>query len=240
MTIERLVRIPLGMVPFEYGNPKKGWVGTAIGAAAGLASSLIGGASSASAARKAARQAAAERAREDAWYRRRYNEDYADTAAGQTLIRKARELADERWKRAEGARAVAGGTDASVAQAKDSANRMIGETLSNIGAADTSRKAAVDAAHRSADARLTARDVAIENQRAQNITTASQNASNAIMQGASAFDLQGGSNKGTQVAGTFTPGTDDMPADRMGATAVGDVTGNDEVGPDYYVNLIRQ
>ena len=129
------------------------WVISAIGAGVGLASSLIGGAKAAEAAREAEKKQKAQEARENAWYTRRYNEDYLDTAAGQNLVRRAKDYARENWKKAAGAQAVAGGTDAATAMAKEAGNRMVGDTIANIAAADSQRKANVDAQHRQAEHR---------------------------------------------------------------------------------------
>lgn len=190
---------------------RKEWIATAIGAAAGLASSLIGGAKAADAAREAKREQRRAEARENAWYNRRYNEDYLDTAAGQNLLRKAKDFANTQWKKAEGARAVGGGTEASAAMAKEAGNKMVGDSVANIAANDQARKAQVDNMHRNAQDRFTQMSMNRELNRAQNITTASQNASNAILSATAAIDnaksqgntsntsLTGGSNGGSSV-----------------------------------------
>lgn len=189
---------------------RKEWVQLA-GAAIGLASSLIGGAKAADAAREAKREQRRAEARENAWYNRRYNEDYLDTAAGQNLLRKAKDFANTQWKKAEGARAVGGGTEASAAMAKEAGNKMVGDSVANIAANDQARKAQVDNMHRNAEERFTQMNMNRELNRAQNITTASQNASNAILSATAAIDsaksqgntsntsLAGGSNGGSSV-----------------------------------------
>ena len=187
-------------------NSPKLWIVSAIGAGVGLASSLIGGAKAAKAAREAERRQRAQEAKEEAWYNRRYNEDYVDTAAGQNLVRRAKEMALDATKRAAGAQAVAGGTDAATQQAKDAGNKMVGDTIANIAATDQQRKAQVDAAHQQAEANFAQMDMARANQRAQNITQAAGQASNAIMSAAGAIEdagsLQGGSNKSSMTQQT--------------------------------------
>ena len=192
----------------SFSPVRKEWIATAIGAAASLASSLIGGHKAAQAARQAEKKQKAREASENAWYLRQYNQDYADTAAGQNLLRKAKDFANSQWKKAEGAKAVGGGTDASAAMAKEAGNKMVGDTIANIAANDVSRKDRVDAMHRNAQERYTQMDMNRELNRAQNITNAAQNMSNAMMQAASGIDgakqqagtnnvsLQGGSNAG--------------------------------------------
>lgn len=197
-----------GITGAEYAPMRCNWIITAIGAAAGLASSLIGGSKASSAARAAERRQREQEAKENSWYNRRYYEDYVDTAAGQNLVRRAKDYARENWKRAAGAQAVAGGTEASSAAAKEAGNKMVGDTIGNIAATDQARKAQVDAQHRAAEAQFAQMDMNREMQRAQNITNAAGAASNAIMSTAGAIDqaatshanLAGGSNNGTDVA----------------------------------------
>jgi hypothetical protein len=184
------------------GFQPKLWIASAIAAGAGLASSLIGGSQAAKAANRAARRQRAQEAKEEAWYNRRYNEDYVDTAAGQNLVRRAKDFAKENWKKAAGAQAVAGGTDAATQMAKDAGNKMVGDTIANIAATDQVRKSHVDDLHRQAEAQFAQQDMNREMARAQNITNASQAASNAIMGAAGAIEqanaggtsLVGGSN----------------------------------------------
>ncbi len=175
------------------------WIVPAIGAGVGLASSLFGGISASNAAREAERRQRQQEAKENAWYNRRYNEDYVDTAAGQNLVRRAKEYAKENWKKAAGAQAVAGGTDAATAMAKEAGNKMVGDSIANIAATDQARKEHVDDLHRQAESQFAQMDMNRELQRAQSITDAAQGASNAIMSVAGALDgagknLQGGSN----------------------------------------------
>ena len=181
------------------------WIVSAIGAGVGLASSLFGGMSAAKAAREAEKRQRQQEATENAWYTRRYNEDYVDTAAGQNLVRRAKDYAREQWRKAAGVQAVTGGTDASTAMAKEAGNKMVGDTIANIAATDQARKENVDNMHRQAQERFAQMDMNREQQRAQNITNAAQSASNAIMSVAGAVDqasaakpsLQGGSNNST-------------------------------------------
>jgi len=197
--VTKYVNQPLGMGNI-FAPSHKQWVLSAIGAGVGLASSLYGGIKAADAAKEAERRQRAQEAKENAWYTRRYNEDYADTAAGQNLVRRAKEYAKENWKKAAGAQAVAGGTDAATAMAKEAGNRMVGDTLANIAATDQARKAQVDDMHRQAQANFAQMDMAREQQRAQNITNAAQGASNAIMSAASAVD-QAGTSKASLAGG---------------------------------------
>ena len=199
--VTKIVKQPLGMGNC-FAPSRKEWVAAALGAAAGIATSLIGGSQASKAAKEAERRQRRQEAQEEAWYNRRYNEDYIDTKAGQNLVRRAKDFAKENWKKASGAQAVAGGTAAATAMAKEAGNKMMGDTIANIGANDENRKMQADNLHRQAQNQFAQMDMAREMQRAQNITNAAQSASNALMSVGSAVDqastrsanLNGGSN----------------------------------------------
>lgn len=206
MKLGKLFRSELGCNPYV---PQRKEFVALVAAGLGLAASAIGAAQSAKAARDAERKQRAQEAKEDAWYNRRYNEDYADTAAGRNLIRRAEQFNKKNWRRAAGAQAVAGGTDAATQMQKDAGNQMMGETLANVAAMDQRRKDNVDNMHRQAESQFAQMDMQRDLQKAQNISNAASQASNAIMQAGSAFEntssLKGGSNKSIQPMTEATP-----------------------------------
>lgn len=177
---EILARIPKNLTFSPVLGDKKEWVLGAASLALGIGSSLFG----ANKAKKAARRAQAENQyrtnAEKAWYDKNYNTDYLDTKAGQNLMRRAQEVQDEYIRKADGAAAVGGGTAASVAQAKESANKAMGDTIANIAAQDTSRKQHVEDAHLANTQQLSRERQQIEQQKAQATSDAAQNASNAM------------------------------------------------------------
>ena len=177
---EILTRIPKNLTSSPVLGEKKEWVLGAASLALGIGSSLFG----ANKAKKSARRAQAENQyrtnAEKAWYDKNYNTDYLDTKAGQNLMRRAQEVQDEYIRKADGAAAVGGGTAASVAQAKESANKAMGDTIANIAAQDTSRKQHVEDAHLANTQQLSKERQQIEQQKAQNTSDAAQNASNAL------------------------------------------------------------
>ena len=183
--MERFVIRDLSAQP--YGISRKEWVQVAL-AAAGVAGSLFGGIKSGSAARKALREQKARENKENAWYQRRYNENYADTAAGRALINEAKEYARENWKKADGAAAVTGGTDAAVAQAKEAGNKMVADTVRNLATQDTARKDAADDMHMKMQDNYSKERIALEQQRADNIANTAANMSNDMMSAAAAMD----------------------------------------------------
>lgn len=169
----------------SYGVRRKEWVQIAL-AAASVASSLIGGAASKK------KQEAAERVQrgrensENAWYQRRYNEKYTDTAAGQAMINEAKDYARENWKKASGAAAVTGGTDAATAQAKEAGNKMIQGAIRNMASADTARKDAADATHMQMQDNFAKQRIAMEQSKAENIANTASGVSNGLMSMATA------------------------------------------------------
>ena len=240
--IEKYITQTLGQ-DNDFAPQRKEWIAAAIGAATGLASSLIAGNKAAKAANEAEKRQREQEASERAWYNRRYNENYVDTAAGQNLVRRAKDFAKENWKKAAGAQAVAGGTDAATAQAKEAGNKMVGDTIANIAATDQQRKSHVDDLHRQAESQFAQMDMNRDLQRAQNITNAGQAASNALISAGAAIDqagagktsLQGGSNGGVEHTTPLN-----IPQDKPDNGVVNLQSNFDNVAGDYDVNDLRR
>ena len=119
-------------------------IGAIVGAAAGLASSIWGGIKARQAAKKAEAQLQQQKIDNENWYRRRYNEDFTQTAEAQSLLNRAREEAQRQMQAARGTAAVMGGTGESVAAAQENANRLVSDTMSGVAANATARKDAVE------------------------------------------------------------------------------------------------
>ena len=179
---EILLRIPKNLTCSPVMASKKEWIATAAMLAGSVASSLFG----ANKAKKAARRAQAENTyrtnAEKAWYDKEYNTDYLDTKAGQNLMRRAQEVQDNYVRKADGAAAVGGGTAASVAMAKEQANKAMGDTIANVAAQDTARKQQVSDAHQQNVMQLSRERQQIETDKANATSQAAQNMSNALMQ----------------------------------------------------------
>lgn len=185
------------------------WVATAAALGLGALSagtSVAGGLLSRNAAKKAARQVKYRRNAEKAWYDKEYNTDYIDTKAGQNLMRRAQEVQDKYVKRAEGAAAVGGGTDASVALAKENANKAVSDTIANVAAQDTARKQRVADQHLANNNVISAQSQQVEQSKADATAGAAQGASNAA---ASAAILVGSQpNKANAVSDSKLAGKD--------------------------------
>ena len=185
------------------------WVATAAALGLGTLSagtSVAGGLLSRNAAKKAARQVRYRRNAEKAWYDKEYNTDYIDTKAGQNLMRRAQEVQDKYVKRAEGAAAVGGGTDASVALAKENANKAVSDTIANVAAQDTARKQRVADQHLANTNVISTQSQQVEQGKADATAGAAQGASNAA---ASAAILVGSQpNKANAVSDSKLAGGD--------------------------------
>ena len=178
--MEILSKIPKNLTSSPVLGEKKEWIATAATLAGSVASSLFGANKAKKAARKAQKENTYRSNAEKAWYEKNYNTDYLDTKAGQNLMRRAQEVQNEYIRKADGAAAVGGGTAASVAMAKEAANKVMGDTIANVAAQDTARKQHVEDVHLQNTQQLSRERQQIEQQKAQATSDAAQNMSNAL------------------------------------------------------------
>lgn len=187
-----------------FGLRSTNWVLTAASLAGSALSSIFGGAKARRAAKKAAQERQYRANAEKAWYDKAYNTDYLDTKAGQNLMRRAQDVQNEYIRKADGAAAVGGASASSVAQAKEAANRTMGNTIANIAASDTARKQQVEDAHHNNLMQQSQEREQAANQQAANTAQASQNMSNALMTASgsleSGLNTQGSSKLGGRVS----------------------------------------
>lgn len=115
-----------------------------LSAAGALGSSAISANASKNANAQADKVMADQQTKNDLWWQQKQNENYLESAEAQAAIAKAREMAQEQMATARGMQAVMGGTDASVAAAQQSANKMLSDTMSGIAATSTARKDAAE------------------------------------------------------------------------------------------------
>lgn len=213
---EILSKIPKHLTSCPVLTDKKEWVLGAASLALGVGSSLFG----ANKAKKAARRAQAENTyrtnAEKAWYEKNYNTDYLDTKAGQNLMRRAKEVQDEYVRKADGAAAVGGGTAASVAMAKEAANKAMGDTIANVAAQDTARKQHVEDAHLQNTQQLSRERQQIEQQKSQATSDAAQNASNAMFN--FGVNQLGSELEGAKAVKSNTLGSNGKPIDNTNVT----------------------
>lgn len=209
--------MPLG-IDKMLGVKNPHWIAAAASLAAGVGSSIFGAAKALQEQKRQRQALARKESKEKAWYDKTYNTDYLDTKAGQNLLRRAQEVQDSYIRKADGASAVGGGTAASLAMAKEAANRTMGNTIATIGAQDTARKQQVEDSHIQNQMNIEDQKGNMAHEAAVNTTTAAQNMSNAMMSAASLVD---GGKKGNGANSKSTPNVE-QPAIVEGQTPIDD------------------
>lgn len=145
-----------------------------IGAALGAAGSIFGGISAANAMKRAKRRVEEQRKSNQDWYDRRYNEDATQRADAQRLLTMTQESIRKRNNQAAGVQAVMGGTEESVAAAKEANNRALADATSSIAAHADRRKDAIEQQYRQNDADFANQLNRLDEQKAQAIGQAVQ------------------------------------------------------------------
>jgi hypothetical protein len=143
-----------------------------VGAGLSVASSLWGAHKANKAAKAANSELEKQREKNEAWWQRKSNEDYTQTAEAQAAMTKARELAQEQMKAARGTAAVMGGTEAGIAAQQQAANKMLSDTMSGIAQNATARKDAAESQYLQNEAALSQQQQGVYNQQAANATAA--------------------------------------------------------------------
>lgn len=127
-------------------------IGSIIGAGLGLVSSLFGGSSASRAAREARRRfndyLLQEEKDNQSWYDRRYNEDVTQRGDALRLLGMTQQHLRNRGIRDAGMQAVMGGTQESVAAAKEANSRLLSDVAGQIAAQGASQKDNVEAQYR--------------------------------------------------------------------------------------------
>lgn len=153
-----------------------------IGSAIGAADSIFGGIKASKAMKKAKRNVEAQRQKNQDWYDRRYNEDATQRADAQRILTQTEESIKQRNKAAAGSAAVMGGTDESVAAAKEANNKALADATSQIAADAEARKDNIEATYMQNDNALVEQLNAIEQGKANAISGAVQGVTNAVSQ----------------------------------------------------------
>ena len=160
-----------------------------------------------------------------AWYNIRMSQDYTMRSDVQAALKRQREMLDERYKRAQATKVVAGGTEEGLAQQRQDANRALSETMTDIASQAAAYKDSVEDRYRQQDA-------ALNQQQAQGYAQQAQATAQAASQGVNAgLNLMGqGIISKEQVAGAV------MGAATGGASGVAGATvGNGAITPNGIV-----
>lgn len=150
-----------------------------IGSAIGAAGSIFGGIKASKAMKKMKRNVEAQRQKNQDWYDRRYNEDATQRADAQRILTQTEESIKQRNKAASGSAAVMGGTDESVAAAKEANNKALADATSQIAAQADERKDNIEATYLQNDNAFVEQLNQIEQGKAQAIGQAVQGVTSA-------------------------------------------------------------
>ena len=145
-----------------------------IGSAIGAAGSIFGGIAASKAMKKMKENVEAQKRANQDWYDRRYNEDATQRADAQRILTLTEENIKNRNRAAQGAQAVMGGTEESVAAAKEANNRALSDATAQIAVNGEQRKDAIENQYQERDAALDNQLNNIEQSKAQAISQAVQ------------------------------------------------------------------
>lgn len=149
-------------------------IGSIISAGVGAAGSILGGIAASKAMKKVRDNLNQQKTDNQNWYDRTYNEDATQRADAQRLLTMTEDSIKQRNNAEAGTQAVMGGTDESVAAAKEANNKSLTDTVSNINAAADNRKDNIEQEYQNRKDNIDNKlnDLQIKN--AQNIATAAQ------------------------------------------------------------------
>ena len=153
-----------------------------IGSAIGAAGSIFGGIKASKAMKISKLNVESQRQKNQDWYDRRYNEDATQRADAQRILTQTEESIKQRNKAAAGSAAVMGGTDESVAAAKEANNKALADATSQIAADAEARKDNIEATYMQNDNAFVEQLNAIEQGKANAISGAVQGVTNAVSQ----------------------------------------------------------
>lgn len=156
-----------------------GWIGAAIGAAG----SLYGGLKASEAMKDVENNIRQQQVQNQAWYDKNYNENPLMRSGAQALLQRTDEAIKRRNRQAAGTAAVMGGTDESVAAAKEAGAREEAEVTRQILAADDARKDRIENQYMQTKATLDAQMNDLRKQKADAISGAIQG----VVQGAASM-----------------------------------------------------
>lgn len=143
-----------------------GLIGGIIGGIGSAVAGVVGGNATRKAANRNARLLQEAENEAKAWYDKEYNANFLDRSDARAAIAKTRELLNERYKAAEGAAAVSGATEESIARQKAAANETLADVTSNIAERADAYKDAVRANYEAQQDAFLQQKLGVNNQKA--------------------------------------------------------------------------
>jgi hypothetical protein len=178
-----------------------------VSAAIAAGSTAYGGIKSAQANREAQERLAREKAETEAERLRKKHESWTDTASGMNTIRMLKDMANEEYRRNRGAAVVGGATDAAVAASKDLQNQKQADVIAQAAASHEDKKDQVDAGYRQQLRSLNQQQIALDQQKGQNIAQTAAGLGNSMAHAASALGTPTTMGEGSPAGGATTPAT---------------------------------
>lgn len=154
-------------------------IGSIVGAGMKVGGAIFGGISASKAMKKMKQNIQNQMRENQDWYDRRYNEDATQRADAQRLLTMTEDSIRKRNQAAAGAQAVMGGTDESVAAAKEANSQALSDTTSNIAAAADQRKDAIEQQYMATKSNLNQQLNDLQQKKAQAISSAVQGVADA-------------------------------------------------------------
>lgn len=154
-------------------------IGSLIGGALAVGSQIYGGVKASQAMKQAKSSIEQQQKENQAWYDRRYNEDATQRADAQRILQITQQNIKDRNKAAQGAAAVMGGTEESVAATKAANAQAMADAAGQIAASGAARKDAVEGQYMAQKQGLQQQLNNMELQRAQNVAQAAGQAAGA-------------------------------------------------------------
>ena len=123
-------------------------LGGIIGGASGALGGIFGGISKNKMLKKQMAMIKAQKRENQDWYDRRYNEDATQRADAQAILTKTADMIKQRNRQSAGTQAVMGGTEESVAAAKEANAKALSDATSQIAVAGAQRKDHIEGQYR--------------------------------------------------------------------------------------------
>lgn len=156
-----------------------GLIGGIIGGVGSAVAGIVGGNATRKAANRNAKLLQEAENEAKAWYDKEYNANFLDRSDARAAIAKTRELLNERYRAAEGAAAVTGATEESIARQKAAANETLADVTSSIAERADAYKDAVRANYEAQQDAFLQQKIGVNNQKAQATAQAAQGVANA-------------------------------------------------------------
>jgi hypothetical protein len=140
-------------------------LGGIIGGAASALGGIFGGISKNKMLKKMRKMINEQKRENQDWYDRRYNEDATQRADAQAILTRTAEMIRQRNQASAGAQAVMGGTDESVAAAKEANAKALSDAASQIAIAGDNRKDRIEGQYMSRKESLDGQLLGLEGQK---------------------------------------------------------------------------